>query len=130
MSRLVLWVGGVLFVPFGLWVLFEPAWLSAITERPLPTPTAATESRALDGGLTAGLGLFLIAAAVDPTKTRAGLLLMLLAVGGAFVGRCVGVVLDGGTPGTYKVAALELILAALAGIALARHPNPLGGRSP
>jgi hypothetical protein len=129
MTRLVLWIGGILFVPFGLWILFDPHALAAITERPLPTPTAMTESRAVDGGLVIGLGLAFILAAVDPTKTRAGLLVMLLTLGGAFVGRCVGVILDGGTPGTYNVAAFELVLAVLAGIALARHSTHLGGRS-
>jgi hypothetical protein len=130
MSRLVLWLGGILFVPFGLWILSDPTPLAAITERPIPTPTAITESRAVDGGLVIGLGLLFVLGALDPTKTRTALLAMLLTLGGAFLGRIVGVVLDGGTAGTYKVAAFELVLAVLAGVALARHPYPLGGRSP
>jgi hypothetical protein len=130
MSRLVLWLGAVLFVPFGLWVLSDPTALAAINERPLPTATALTDSRAVDGGLVLGLGLFFLACALDPTKTRAGLLAMLLVGAGPFLGRCVGVVLDGGTAATYRVAALELGLAVLAAVALARQPNPLGGRTP
>ncbi len=130
MSRLVLWLGAVLFVPFGLWVLYDPTALAAITERPLPTATALTDSRAVDGGLVLGLGLFFVACALDPTKTRAGLLALLLVGAGPFLGRCVGIVLDGGTAATYRVAALELGLAALAAVALARQSNPLGGRTP
>ena len=130
MTRIVLWLGALLFVPFGLWVLYDPTALSAVTERPLPTPTAMTDSRAVDGGLVLGLGLLFVACAVDPTKARTGLLAMLLTFGGALLGRSVGVVLDGGTAATYRVAALELAGAALAAIALMRHSNALGGRTP
>lgn len=120
MTRLVLWFGAVLFVPFGLWILLDPTGLAALTERPLATPTAMTESRAVDGGLVVALGIFFALAALDPTKARAGLVVMLLVGAGTFLGRCVGVVLDGGTAATYRVASLELALAVLAGVALAR----------
>ena len=130
MTRFVLWLGALTFVPFGLWVLFDPRALAAITERPLPTPTAMTDSRAVDGGIVLGLGLLFAACAVDPTKARTGLWTMLLTFGGAFLGRGVGVVLDGGTAATYRVAAVELAGAALAAAALMRHSNALGGRSP
>lgn len=129
MTRLVLWLGALLFVPFGLWVLYDPTALAVITERPLLTPTALTDSRAVDGGVVLGLGLFFVAGALDPTKARAGLLAMFLTFGGAFLGRCVGVVVDGGTLATYRVAALEGAGAALAAAALMRHSNALGGRS-
>lgn len=128
MTRFVLWLGALMFVPFGLWVLYDPTALSAISERPMPTPTAMTDSRAVDGGLVLGLGLLFVACAVDPTKARTGLLTMFLTFGGAFLGRCVGVMLDGGTVATYQVAAFELAGAALAAAALMRHSNALGGR--
>lgn len=120
MTRLVLWLGAVLFVPFGFWVLLDPTGLAVLTERPLATPTAMTESRAVDGGLVVALGVFFALAALDPTKARAGLVAMLLVGAGTFLGRCVGVVLDGGTAATYRVASVELALAVLAGVALAR----------
>lgn len=123
MSRLVLWLGAVVFVPFGLWILLDPTGLAALTERPLPTPTAMTESRAVDGGLVVGLGIFFALAALDPTKTRTGLLAMMLVGAGTVLGRCVGVTLDGGTAATYRVAGFELALAIVAGVALARSPG-------
>jgi len=127
MTRLVLWLGAVLFVPFGLWILADPTGLAALTERPLPTATAMTESRAVDGGLVVALGVFFAIAALDPTKSRTGLVAMLLVGAGTFLGRCVGVVLDGGTAATLRVASFELALALLAGIALARDTRRLGG---
>ena len=68
MTRLVLWLGAVLFIPVGLWILRDPTGLAALTERPLSTPTAMTESRAVDGGLVVALGLFFALAALvrDP----------------------------------------------------------------
>ncbi len=127
MTRIVLWLGAVLFVPFGLWILLDPTGLAALTERPLPTPTAMTESRAVDGGLVVALGVLFGLAALDPTKTRSGLVAMLLVGAGTFLGRCVGMALDGGTTATYRVASLELALAVLAAIALARDARALGG---
>lgn len=128
MTRFVLWLGAVLFVPFGLWILLDPTGLAALTERPVPTPTAMTDSRAVDGGLVVGLGVLFALAALDPTKTRTGLLAMLLVGAGTFLGRCVGVMLDGGTAATYRVAGVELAMTLLAGIALARDARALGGR--
>jgi hypothetical protein len=129
-SRVVLWLGALVCVPFGIWIMGDPTGLAAMTERPLPTPTAMTESRAVDGGVVLGLGVLFALAALDPTKTRAGLLAMALTFGGPFVGRVVGIVADGGTTATYRVAALELALALLAATALVRDPRPLGGRHP
>ncbi len=130
MSRLVLWLAAVTFVPFGIWVLADPTGLAAMTERTVATPTAMTESRAVDGGLLIGLGIFFAACALDPTRTRAGLLAMLLTLGGPFLGRLVGVALDGATAGTLQAAGFELALGALAAIALMRDARPLGGRHP
>ena len=130
MSRRVLWLGALMFVPFGLWILWDPTGLAAMTERALPTPTAMTESRAVDGGVLVGLGLFFALAALDPAKARAGVLALLLAFAGPFVGRVVGIVVDGGTAATYRVAVLELAMTILAAVALVRDHRALGGRRP
>lgn len=119
-----------MFVPFGLWILHDPTGLAAMTGRALPTPTAMTESRAVDGGVLVALGVFFVLCALDPAKTRTGVLAMLLAFAGPFVGRVVGIVVDGGTAATYRVAALELVMTILAGVALVRDGRPLGGRRP
>ena len=42
MTRFVLWLGAVLFVPFGLRILLDPMGLAALTERPVRTPIAMT----------------------------------------------------------------------------------------
>ena len=130
MTRLVPWLGAALFVPFGLWVLRDPSDLAALTERPLPTATALTDSRTVDGGLVVGLGVLFAACALDPTRTRTGLLAMALSIGGAFVGRCVGMATDGVTGATLRVALRELGITTLAASALVRESHQLGGRQP
>ncbi len=123
-SRVVLGLVGALYVGFGVWGLWAPAAVTAMTEIQLTTPTAVTDGRAVYGGLTAGLGVLFLLAAVRRADVWTGLVALFLTLVFPVAARLLGIALDGGgTPATFKVMQGELLFLALSGVALVRERN-------
>jgi hypothetical protein len=84
-------------------------------------PNALTEIRAFHGGTLVGMGCFLFWCFRRRDLTDAGLLLVGLGVGGAGVGRALGMLVDR-APTAYHLTNLgvEVVTVALVAISLAR----------
>lgn len=93
----------------------EQAGLSA-------APQNLTEIRAFYGGLQIGVGCFLIWCLRERTRTFVGLLLVGLAVGGAGLGRALGMLLDR-DPTAFHLTnlAIEVATVGLVAAAVARN---------
>jgi hypothetical protein len=118
-ARTVLGVAALAFAAFGLWALFDPVAVAGQAQVQLPTPTALADGRAVYGGVTLGLGLFFALCAAQPALVRSGLWALLASMGGPFLGRLIGVIVDGArTPETLGTLAFEFAFVALAGVAL------------
>lgn len=77
-ALIVLWLAGLGFLGFGLWLLVDPVGGLAGVDIEGTTAAGVVELRAFYGGLEVGLGLFLIACAQRPGWREAGLWLVLL----------------------------------------------------
>jgi hypothetical protein len=118
----VVWLAGLGFLGFGLWLLAEPvaplAGLGIVAE----SAPARIELRTFYGGLEVGLGLWLLAAGTRPDWRRAALWLVLLSHAGLGLTRLAGIAIEGAfVPFFGWALAWELGFAALAAIALAAH---------
>src|SRR5689334_18443812 len=118
-ARIVLALVGLFYVVFGALGIANPAAATGMTEISLPTPTAVTDGRAIYGGLSVGLGLFLLAAAARYVSPRSGLLLLALANGLPVLCRIYGILWAGAaTRGTYQAIVPELVILAMALVGL------------
>jgi hypothetical protein len=115
LAAVVLWIGGLGFLGFGLAFLIAPLDTMALAGIELHGTLAAIELRAFYGGLEIGLGLLLIAAALRGDQHRPGLLLCMASYGGIGLARALGIALAGSaTPFLWLALAVELGLALLA----------------
>jgi hypothetical protein len=125
----VLAAGAVGFAGFGAALLTVPSLLGVVDLAP-PSATAASDLRAVYGGIELGVGVFLGVCAGRPAWRTPGLAAMTLALGGAAVGRLLGLTLDGAPrPIALVFGALELagaLAALLALLAMRRGPAAPG----
>jgi hypothetical protein len=63
LARVVLWLGALAFLGFGLACALWPLPVARIVQIPLPTPTARIDFAATYGGFGLGFGVFLLACA-------------------------------------------------------------------
>ena len=84
-------------------------------------PSALTEIRAFYGGILVGTGCFLVWCLRRPTRTFAGLLMVLLTVGGAGMARILGMLIDR-APTAYHLTNLgvEITTVTLVAVAITR----------
>ena len=117
-ARVVLWLGGLGFLAFGLAFLVSPLETLAAAGIALQGDLAATELRAFYGGLELALGGLLIAADLGGAR-RHGLILCLASYGGIGAARVLGIALAGSaTPFLWFALGTELSLAILSAAAL------------
>src|SRR5262245_46631929 len=122
LSRVFLLLVGAVFVAFGIWGLFDPIGVTAMSEVTLGTPAARADGWAVYGGLTTGLGIFLMLAGSRPSLVEAGLWVIALSVGAAAMGRALGVVLHSARgAAVFPTLVFELLLTSLAITALIRE---------
>ena len=76
-APIVLWVGGLGFLGFGVAFLLAPLPTIALAGLQLQGAVAATELMAFYGGLEIALGALLVACALRPARRADGLLLIL-----------------------------------------------------
>ncbi len=94
-SNVLLYLGGLGFLAFGLWLVVDPAGGLAGVDIGATSPAGLIELRAFYGGLELGLGAFLIACARKPEWQRAGLWLTALGNGGIGLTRIAGIAMAG-----------------------------------
>lgn len=88
-------VNGILFISFGLGFMLAPVFFSSLfTGAQLSTSSAIIDVRATYGGLSLGLGIWLIICAKQ--HIRLGLVGSFTVLASLIIGRITGIVLDGG----------------------------------
>jgi hypothetical protein len=118
-APIVLWLGGLGFLGFGVAFLVAPLSSFAMAGLQLQGAVAATELMAFYGGLEIALGGLIVACALRPARRSDGLLLMLATYAGIGMARTAGMLATGADSPFLRVAlALELGLALLAAIGL------------
>ncbi|MEJ2514438.1 MAG: DUF4345 domain-containing protein [Gammaproteobacteria bacterium] len=115
MSRAFLFLCGLLYLGFGLWVLLSPEGGLAYLQTELNHVNALSDLRGSHGGLNVAVGLFLLYSATAPDWHRYGLLLVGLLNVGYLGGRLVALLADGPPDGMVQAAmVLELVLSVVA----------------
>ena len=118
LARIVLWLGGLGFLGFGLLFLAAPVETLAKAGVIASGTAAATELRAFYGGLEVALGALLLAADLRGRR-RDGLILSLASYGGIGAARALGLALGSGANDFMWFAlATEAVLAGLSALAL------------
>ncbi|MCB9664621.1 MAG: DUF4345 family protein [Alphaproteobacteria bacterium] len=120
----VLWLGALVFVGFGVWGLVSPyGLLDAVGLSPVEAGAVA-ETRATYGGLIGSIGVALVVFAVRRPWNLPGLVLATLTFGGLCGGRLIGMWREGAWPpvqvGAASAEAVATVLAAVAWWAAAR----------
>lgn len=112
---------GIIFLPYGVYCFFNPGFLAEAAGVVATTPTGATEIRAMYGGLQAGFGVLLLAAARNARLTLAGLAAVAFVLPGLAITRLLGAGIEGGLSG-YTIGALILeISSSVISLALLRR---------
>jgi hypothetical protein len=95
------------FCAFGAATFVHPP-IVGLVDIELASPTAATDVRAVFGGMELGLGAFVVWCAADAARHRVGSVAVMLVFGGMVLGRVVGALLDGPTLATGLLGGAEL----------------------
>lgn len=123
MSRAFLYVCGVLYLGYGLWVLLSPATSLGYLGADLSVVNTMSELRGSHGGLNVTIGLFLLWSAGQQIWFRHGLWLVFLMNIGYFGGRMFALLADGMPTGLVPlVMIMEIVLFVIA-FALARRAS-------
>jgi hypothetical protein len=92
--RVVVAASGLVFLGIGVLFLLHPTTV-ALVGLPVKSAKAASDVRAVFGGLELGLGVFLVWAAAWPAWIRAGLAAQVTTFGGLVTGRIMGLAFEG-----------------------------------
>jgi hypothetical protein len=109
--RIFLGLMVLVWLPYGLFCLFQPGYVGEATGMAFHSTTANTEIRAMYGGLQAAIGLYALVALLRSEFVRPLLVTLLLLCSGLALGRLVGLGLDGGAT-SYTIGALGFEIAA------------------
>jgi Domain of unknown function (DUF4345) len=125
--RVFLAVSTAVWLPYGLFCLFQPDFLGEAAGVGALTPTGRTELRAMYGGLQAGLGLLTLRGCQRRGAAATALTTLAVVCGGLFSARLVGTVLDGAVSSYTGFALLFESLSTAGAVALHRR---VGRRAP
>ena len=125
LGKIVLWATAIIFIGYGLVCFFDPQIPAAYSGLGFTNADSRIETAAMYGGFQAGLGLFCLIAALRPEYSKAGLLLIICAIGGLAITRGISFALtsDPVTSYTYGALGFEALTAILAAIAFFK-PKP------
>ena len=125
-ARIVLALNGLIFLGYGLLCFLVPTTLTSAAGLGMETTVAATEVRAMYGGLECAIGVLFLLAALRESLLEPGLIAGVTVFAGLGVGRALGIAVEGG-PGAYNVVAViyELGSAGLMLVALGRVGSPI-----
>ena len=123
MLRIFLGINVLVWLPYGIFCFFQPAYLNEAAGLALESATASTEVRAMYGGLQASIGCFALAALIRPNLARSVLLAIAFLSCGLAIGRLGGMLVDGGISGyTGGAVGFEILLACSSFYLLSRDP--------
>ena len=125
LGKIVLWVSAVSFIGYGVACLVSPALPAEYAGLGMTNGDAYAEIGAMYGGLQTGFGRVVLLAAIRPALYRAGLTLLVLAIGSLALGRLYSTLTASDPVGGYTYGALcfEFTIALLAGVALRLRPG-------
>ena len=127
MNRAFLYVCGVLYLGYGLWVLLSPTTSLAYLGVNFDIVNAMSDLRGSHGGINVAIGLFLLWSAGNNAWFRYGLWLVFLLNIGYFGGRVFALISDGPPTGIVPlVMVMEVALFVIA-FMLARRANSHSG---
>jgi hypothetical protein len=120
LGKVILWISAIVFIPYGLLCLFNPALPAGYAGLTMTSGDAFVEIGAMYGGLQTGFGLFCLMGALRSDFYRPALTSLLLVVGGLALARLYSTVTGTDPVGGYTWAAMayEFTTASLAGLAL------------
>ncbi len=90
MAKFILWFASLVFIGYGFACLIDPNIPTAYIGYEMTRADAVIETRAMYGGLELGFGLFCLLAVFQIRFQEAGLISIVLVVGGLAVGRTIG----------------------------------------
>ncbi len=122
LGKVILWISAIVFIPYGLLCLLDPALPAGYAGLTMGSGDAFVEIGAMYGGLQTGFGLFCLLGALRNDFYRPALTSLLLVVGGLALARLYSTVTSTEAVGSYTYAAMayEFTTATLAGLALRR----------
>ena len=125
--RIFLVLSALVWLPYGLFCLFQPQYLAEAAGVAYRTATGATEIRAMYGGLQTAIGALALAAVFRPGLERVALVTLAFLCAGLGSARLLGVALDGDLS-TYTAIGLGFefgsLALALACLKLGARPLP------
>ncbi len=120
LGRSILWLSALVFIAYGLVSLISPAIPAGYAGLVMSNGDAVAEIGAMYGGLQTGVGIFCLVAVIRLEYYRAGLLLLVTAIGALAMARLLSLLIgtDTVTAYTWGALAYEIVTAILAAIAL------------
>jgi hypothetical protein len=120
LGKIVLWFTAVMFIPYGLACLISPDLPAGYAGLGINNGDAYAEIGAMYGGLQAGFGLFCVLAAMKSEYYKAGLVALVMCIGGLVLGRIYSTLTGDEAVGGYTYGAMvyEFTTATLAAVAL------------
>ncbi len=120
LGRTILWLSALVFIAYGLVSLMSPAIPARYAGLVMSNGDAVAEIGAMYGGLQTGVGIFCLVAVIRLEYYRAGLLLLVTAIGALAMARLLSLLIgtDTVTAYTWGALAYEIVTAILAAIAL------------
>jgi len=130
-NRIFLMFSVVVWIPYGLYCLYDPAFLQEAAGVAATNETGTTELRAMYGGLQIAIGLLAVLALRDAARVRSTLWCLAILIAGIGIARVLGALVAGDASGyTLGGASFEIVAAGWATWLLARDrdgaPRPAG----
>ena len=113
--RIFLGINAILWLPYGIYCLFQPSFLAEAAGVAAASTTGTIELRAMYGGVQSAIGVLCGLAVLRDDLRRPALIGLAFLTGGLFLGRVAGVfVADEVSSYTGMALGLEISLASLA----------------
>ena len=113
--RIFLGINAILWLPYGIYCLFQPSSLAEAAGVAAASTTGTIELRAMYGGVQSAIGVLCGLAALRDEFRRPALIGLAFVTGGLFLGRVAGVfIADEVSSYTGMALGLEISLASLA----------------
>lgn len=123
LAKLFLLINLILWLPYGVLCLINPAMLSEFTGIAMTTATAATEIRAMYGGMQSAIGLICLFGLINQNMMRPALAMVMFAFCGVALARLVGFLVDSsGSEYTYGALGFEIVGAVISIVVFLKQP--------
>ena len=122
LGKTVLGISAFVFIAYGIVSLVSPGIPSSLAGLEMSNGDAFAEIGAMYGGLQTGMGLFCLLALLNIKFYRAGLVLLVVAIGALAIARLISIIVTGDSVTMYSYGATvyEFATALLAAFALSR----------